>query len=97
MYPKRFVDNLGREVRLEISSAERVYRTFWGTTKNIKVRYHLFNKDVKIDVYDQLGNTIMTNESGAFKITLKNFNIVKNRIYFRVNSELINKWKNLLN
>lgn len=96
MEPLRKYDHLDREVETTFSPGEKVYRSFWGDSKKIKVRYHIFNKDVIVDVYDLRGNTIMTNESGNFLIFLKNFSIQNKKIDFRVQSLIVEEWKEKL-
>ncbi len=97
MYPQRKADSLGREYRIDISSTERVLRSFWGNTQNVKVRYHIFHQDVKIDVFDPSGKTIMTNEGGNFKINLPGLWLDNNKqLRFKVVPKIISEWRNLI-
>ncbi len=97
MYPQRKFDLLGREYRTDISQTERVFRSYWENTKNIKVRYHIYNQDVKLDVFDFNGKTIMTNESGKFKIQLSGFWIDNyGQSNFKVLPKIITEWSKLL-
>ncbi len=97
MYPQEKLDKLGRSHRIDFSASERVFRTFWGDTNDLKVRYHVLGSEVKIDVYDTTGKLIMTNENGKFKISLPGFNINNyGYLSFRVLPKLTNDWRNIL-
>lgn len=97
MYPQRKTDSLGREYRIDVSSTERVLRSFWGKTQNVKVRYHIFNQDVKIDVFDPNGKVIMTNEAGKFKFNLPGLWLDNHgQLRFKVVPKIILEWRNLI-
>lgn len=92
-YPIKKYDSLNRLIYVDWNGVERVVMTYWGDTKQVKIKYRLFHQDQEVIAYDQNGNVIVEKSHGSLMLKLERFIIHQGKMAYAVSPENIDKWK----
>ena len=93
-YPIKKIDYLNRVIYIDYNGYERIVKTYWTNTNNIKVKYSYFGNEVLIQAFDKNAKKILTVSNLGYDLNLNNLIISKDRIEFVVEQNKIKDWKN---